>query len=482
MKKNLSYLFVAALAMCALTFTSCDGGDDPAPAQEYTITVNAATGGSASAGVTKAAAGASITVTALAAENFRHASWTVEPGSITLSGNPATFTMPAGNVTITPVFEDSSAPKPTTANISGKIAKGETRELDAEITYTITGPVIVEDGGTLTIPAGTLVKGEGFSSYILVLQGGKINVNGTAEKPVKMTSTSTSPKSGEWGGLVINGRAPITGYVEGTVGTYGKTEISNAYPYGGTNPADNSGQITYLILEGTGAKTSSDVEHNGLTLNGVGSGTKIENVFVVNGADDGIEFFGGSVNVTGLLVVNSDDDMFDFTQGYSGELKNAYGIWQKGFSTDEADPRGVEGDGNLDGLTPGATPQSDCKLTNITIDLRLDYVDPAAADAATKTMQDVFKIRRGAKAAIANALVKGTGRVSDLVDFGDGAGNGNFASSVVLVNNLANAARATAPIADHPEAYDNVTVTEGEEGGCDSSIFGWVATAGYDIF
>jgi hypothetical protein len=142
----------------------------------------------------------------------------------------------------------------------------------------------------------------------------------------------------------------------------------------------------------------------------------------------------------------------------------------------------VEGDGNLDGLTPAATPQSDCKLTDITIDLRLDYVDPAAADAATKTMQDAFKIRRGAKATVANALVTGTGRVSDLVDFGDGAGNSNFASSVALVNGLTNAARATAPIADHPEAYDNVVIVSGAAGGCDASIFGWVTAAGYSIF
>jgi len=90
---------------------------------------------------------------------------------------------------------------------------------------------------------------------------------------------------------VINGRAPLAG------NTTGSTEINAAYIYGGNIPADNSGSITYLKLEFTGAKSSADVEHNGLTLNGVGNGTIIENIYIIEGADDAIEFFGGTVNV-----------------------------------------------------------------------------------------------------------------------------------------------------------------------------------------
>jgi len=200
--------------------------------------------------------------------------------------------------------------------LSGSIQ--DTRTLDASVEYLLTGPLIVEDGATLNIPAGTTIKAQkGFGSYILVLQGGKINVNGTANAPVTMTADIEDAAQGHWGGLIINGKAPLSG------GETGKTEINNAYTYGGTNAADNSGSITYLILAYTGARSSADVEHNGLTLNGVGNGTKIENVYIPDGADDGIEFFGGSVNVKNLLVVNSDDDMFDFTQGYNGTLENA---------------------------------------------------------------------------------------------------------------------------------------------------------------
>lgn len=372
-------------------------------------------------------------------------------------------------------------PVQTAENLSGSIYG--TRTLDAAITYTITGPVIVEEGGDLVIPAGTTIKAlKSFSSYILVLQGGKININGTADAPVTMTSAEANPASGDWGGLIINGRAPITGYNPDDAATFGRTEISNAYTYGGPDTAearaDSSGSITYLILSYTGSRTNADVEHNGLTLNGVGNGTKIENVFIPYGADDGIEFYGGSVNVRNLLVVNSDDDMFDFTQGYSGTLENAYGIWDRGYTSTEKDPRGIEADGNLDGLKPAGAPQSDFTVRNITIDLRLDYVQTGAADFATKAMQDVVKIRRGAKATITNMLVKGTGHVQDMVDFNDtvnsAPANGDAASSVSIINALVVPATGNNPDRMYnPAEYATVDITEGTTGGCDASIFAW---------
>lgn len=213
--------------------------------------------------------------------------------------------------------------------LSGKVT-GK-KELKANVEYTLDGSLIVEAGGELTIPAGTVVKAKpGFNSYILVARGGKIYINGTADKPVKLIPDDENAKGGYWGGLIINGYAPLTsGQKEFN------TEINVQYPYGGDKKDDNSGVVTYLIIDGAGAQSNDNVEHNGLTLNGVGSGTKIENVYVLNSADDGIEFFGGCVNVTNLLVVNSDDDMFDFTQGYKGTLKNCYGRWEKGYTSTE---------------------------------------------------------------------------------------------------------------------------------------------------
>jgi hypothetical protein len=303
--------------------------------------------------------------------------------------------------------EEKEVPKEEEKELVGTIT--EDRTLDATVEYLLTGPVIVQDGGTLNIPAGTVIKAEkGFDKYILVLRGGKINVNGTAVAPVTITADTDDAKQGHWGGLIINGKAPLSGGTEGT------TEINADHKYGGTNVSDNSGTITYLKLEYTGARSDADVEHNGLTLNGVGNGTKIENVYIPYGADDAIEFFGGSVNVKNFLAVDPDDDMFDFTQGYSGTLENAYGIWQTGYVSTESDPRGIEADGNLDGNNPTQTGQSNFTVKNMTIDLRL-----APSTAEGNYMHDVIKVRRGAKATIENALVIGQGQAKDLIDMND---------------------------------------------------------------
>lgn len=356
----------------------------------------------------------------------------------------------------------NDAPEVTENTLSGSIT--ETKVLDANTVYTITGPVIVEDGGVLDIPAGTTIKAQkGFSNYILVLQGGKIYVRGTASQPVRMTADVDNAQQGYWGGLIINGKAPISG--NGT----GSTEINSAYVYGGDDAADNSGEITYLILEYTGARSSADVEHNGLTLNGVGNGTKIENVFVPNGADDAIEFFGGTVNVKNFLAVNPDDDMFDFTQGYSGTLENAYGIWDADYVSTEEDPRGIEADGNLDGLSPDEAGQSDFKVLNVTFDLRL-----AASQEEGYYMHDVIKVRRGAKATITNALVTGKGQAKDLIDMTDGKGNGNTTSVIKLTNNLE--AAVSGKEINPADGYADVKVEAGNTG-CPTDIFSWTGYA-----
>lgn len=334
-------------------------------------------------------------------------------------------------------------------------------ELKAGTEYALTGSFIVEENGELHIPAGTVIKAnEGFGNYILVLQGGKIFVNGTAQAPVTMTANKANAAQGHWGGLIINGRAPLAG------GTTGTTEINTEYKYGGTNVADNSGSITYLKLEYTGARSNADVEHNGLTLNGVGNGTVIENIFIANGADDGIEFFGGSVNVRNLLVVNSDDDMFDFTQGYTGTLENAYGIWESDYSSSESDPRGVEADGNLDGNFPDHTGQSDFTIKNMTIELKLAALnDKEHPDFKKKTMQDVIIIRRGAKATIENTLVKGTGTAQDVIDL-NGA---NTATAISLTNQLAS---VTDKLINPESGLANVKIEDGNSG-CPIDIFAW---------
>jgi hypothetical protein len=340
-------------------------------------------------------------------------------------------------------------------------------ELNAATEYVLTGNFIVEENGELHIPAGTTIKAnEGFANYILVLQGGRIFVNGTAQSPVTMTANKANASQGHWGGLIINGRAPLSG------ATTGSTEINTLYKYGGNDAADNSGSVTYLKLEYTGSRSSADVEHNGLTLNGVGSGTKIENIYIPNSADDGIEFFGGSVNVKNLLVVNSDDDMFDFTQGYTGTLENAYGIWEEGFSSSEADPRAIEADGNHDGNFPQHDAQSDFTVRNMTVDLRLAAVTMSDGDKP-KRMQDVIKIRRGAKATVINALVKGSGTVEDLADFTDSKGAAAAGTAISITNSLENAPQRL----KNPVDASGISIEAGNTG-CPANIFAWT---GYNM-
>lgn len=369
--------------------------------------------------------------------------------------------------------KESETTTPFETLLNEGILRGEVKgsvSLVANKEYVLAGPVLVTDGAELHIPAGTVIKAQqGFSSYILVLQGGKILAKGTADKPIRMTAVEVSGKAleaGAWGGLVINGRAPLSG------NTTNSTEISSEYKYGGNQVDDNSGELTYLIIEYAGARASGDVEHNGLTLNGVGNKTKIENIFVPNSADDGIEFFGGSVSVKNLLVLNSDDDMFDFTEGFSGSLENCYGIWEKGYASTEKDPRGIEADGNFDGKYPDQTGQSNFTVKNMTIELKLDAIDKEHADFAKKSMQDVIKIRRGAKATISNALVKGVGTSVDIVDFTDALGAGNAESNISITNKL------TTDFTGKSVNGTGVVNFVDTNTGCETSIFAWT---GYDF-
>lgn len=356
----------------------------------------------------------------------------------------------------------NETPVSGTETLKGEITG--TTTLNASKEYILDGSLIVKDGATLNIPAGTQIKAnKGFDKYILVAQGGKINIQGTASDPVKITANAQNATAGFWGGLIINGKAKISGDWSAGI-PQGSTEIDSNQKYGGNDDTDSSGSIQYLILEYTGARSNADVEHNGLTLNGVGSGTTINNVYVYECADDGIEFFGGAVNVTNLLCVNTDDDMFDMTQGWRGTLENCYGIWEKGFSSSESDPRGVEADGNLDGSYPTHELQSSFIINNMTIDLKL-----VASTEAGKVMNDVIKIRRGATATIANALVKGTGQVKDLVNLKDGKGAG--IATISLTNKLST---PLSGVERNVDLSNLSTVTlNNSNTGCATSIFSW---------
>ncbi|PQB05220.1 hypothetical protein [Aureitalea marina] len=225
----------------------------------------------------------------------------------------------------------------TTAGGSEEILQGTvtgTVTLDASVSYLLNSSYIVQDGGELIIPAGTKITARdgGTSVYIAVLRGGKIQVNGTADNPVVMSTEAELP--GGWGGLVICGDGPTT------EGQNVVAEIGG-FTYGGTNDTDNSGNIDYLVILGTGAQINSESQYNGVSLYAIGSNTSINNIAVINGADDGVEFFGGTVSATNIYLENNEDDAVDWTEGWNGTVTNTYVLHNiDGFST------AVEADGD----------------------------------------------------------------------------------------------------------------------------------------
>ncbi|MDA9334822.1 hypothetical protein N9Q89_01540 [Flavobacteriaceae bacterium] len=241
-----------------------------------------------------------------------------------------------------PILEDpgnSGTVGNNTVSVSGMISESTTWTNDN--IYVLNQKVVVPSGVVLTIQAGTIIKGtEGIGSLasaLIIAQGGKLNAVGTATEPIIFTSINDNievgqtagtnldeTNSGLWGGLIVLGYAPssFSGDVD-VVQIEGIPADDTFGLYGGEDATDNSGVYQYISIRHGGALIGEGNEINGLTLGGVGSGTIIENIEVVANVDDGIEFFGGTVNATNLLVWAQGDDAIDIDQGYSGIIDNA---------------------------------------------------------------------------------------------------------------------------------------------------------------
>jgi hypothetical protein len=254
--------------------------------------------------------------------------------------------------------------------------------LQANTIYKLTGPLTIQEGASLTIPAGTRIEATGgTSAYIVVAQGGKLYVNGTSTEPVVMTSASSTPAPGDWGGLVICGKAPINSAVSASAEVSGLT-------YGGTLPNDNSGSIRYLRIEYSGAIYNANKEFNALSLFGVGSGTIIEYVQFYRSSDDGVEFFGGTVNTSYIVSTYNEDDQFDWTEGWSGTNNYWYGKLGNNIGN-----RGIEAD-NLE-ANFDATPIANPTINNMTL--------IGLGDQGSEP--DAIKLRRGTKSIMSNVVL-----------------------------------------------------------------------------
>lgn len=245
--------------------------------------------------------------------------------------------------------EDTYVLEPS--NIAGTIRSAVSMDSDTE--YYLDGALVVENGGTLTIPAGTKIIAKGnTSSYIAVARGGMIYAEGTAANPIVITSDVKA--AGSWGGLVVCGMAPSN--LMGNSDALLQAEVTDML-YGGSESDDNSGRLSYVRVEYSGYSYDDDKQFNGFSFFGVGSETMIDHISSYDSQDDGIEFFGGNVNADFLVSINSQDDGIDFTDGWqgSGNYWYAYNSTKSGIEGSNNDSNGA------------ATPMTSATLTNLTI-------------------------------------------------------------------------------------------------------------------
>lgn len=302
----------------------------------------------------------------------------------------STLALIAGMFVFTSCSNNDDAPvieEPDNSVLQGSIVSDLT--LKSGNTYTLNGEFLVKEGATLNIEPGVKIVAQYDDrvDYILVEQGAKINALGTASAPIIMTSSKEEP--GAWGGIHICGRAHTN-----AEGGKGSSEIGGA-TYGGSNDADNSGVLKYVRVEYTGYAFDEEHEANGMTFYGVGNGTIIENCEAYHGSDDGFEFFGGSVNVKNMVVVNCSDDSFDWTEGWNGKGENLV-AYQESASTLGYDCDClIEADNNENNYS--ATPVSHPILKNLIL----------VGNGGSK---QGIRLRRGTEVEITSAKVSGKGK------------------------------------------------------------------------
>jgi len=228
--------------------------------------------------------------------------------------------------------DDDVVTPPTTGSgeITGDITASKTF---IKGTYTISGTVRIKSGVTLTFDAGSTITADvtNGTDVLLVEKGGMLNIAGTAAEPVVFTEKSKT--AGSWGGIILFGDAPIVSgkTTDGTPITTATSEDGTNIVYGGTNAASNSGSLKYVRVEYAGKKIlDGNSEMNGFSFYAVGSGTVLENLVAYKGADDGFEFYGGTVSAKNLISYGNTDDSFDWQDGWQGQANTNWYAYQTG--------------------------------------------------------------------------------------------------------------------------------------------------------
>lgn len=285
--------------------------------------------------------------------------------------------------------DDDSTAQPVTGEITGTITADKTYALG---TYTLKGIVKINAGVTVTFDAGSTITADKTTgdNALVVLNGGKLIINGTAAQPVVFTEKSQIP--GSWGGIIMYGDAPIKAIGGVTTST---SEDGNALPYGGTNPTHNGGSLNYVRVEYAGAKLADGTkENNGFTFYSCGSGTTLDHLVSYKGADDGYEFFGGTVSMTNAISYGNYDDAFDWQDGWQGQNNSnwyGYQVTKGNFGME------IECSNNNNAFFP--------KVTNVTLK-RAPGCTPEVAGAIE---MDAFQFKKEGNGEFSNVVIDGYG-------------------------------------------------------------------------
>ena len=298
-------------------------------------------------------------------------------------------------------------PEPTVTKGNGQFTRAGGTHITANETWSgvirLDGWVYVDGGATLTIEPGTIIRGTE-KSVLSIERGGKIMAVGTPDKPIVFTSAQGAGFRGtsDWAGVVISGNAPNNlpggeGIAEGGIGS----------PYGGNDPDDNSGVLAYVRIEFPGYEVVTDSEINGLTLNSVGRGTRIEYIQVSYSGDDAYEWFGGTVNCKYLISYRTEDDDFDTDNGFIGMVQ--FGVILRDPEVVDTDTaNGFESDNNRDGSpSPPITKAIFSNISGFG-----SAKDQATYDALPKNHAEgaAMRIRRNSRISSYNSLWMGWGR------------------------------------------------------------------------
>lgn len=333
--------------------------------------------------------------------------------------------------------------------IKGTITADTT--LTSDIAWALSGKVTVgndnANSATLTIQPGTKVFGKSGADYLVIARGSKIQAVGTASNPIIMTSVndmlglSNDESTGQWGGLVLLGKAPTNKCSQADLANCKVEAEGEAGPYGGSNPDDSSGALKYVQVRYAGFEVIPDNELNGITFAGVGRGTTVEYIQVHNNVDDGIEFFGGTVDAKYVVLTGNRDDSLDWADGWTGRMQHV--LIRQNPNNTKAN-RGIEADNQSGNFT--ATPISKPKIANLTIiGNNFDGDDDSEG----------ILLRAGTSAELYNVIVTGPEKMGECFEINT-TETANFANSGDLVfrNSIIDCAE---PFANIKDSAGNVT-------------------------